>query len=59
MSFAPANRTYHLSDERMQAFRKLTPAERLRWVEELAQFLRLARIARMQAAVKTQIGYKP
>jgi len=56
MSFDPANRTYHLSDERMQAFRKLNPAERLRWVEELAQFLRLARVAREQAAVKAQIN---
>jgi len=56
MSFDPANRTYHLSEERMQAFRKLTPAERLHWVEELAQFLRLARVAREQAAVKAQIG---
>jgi hypothetical protein len=56
MSFDPANRTYHLSDERMQAFRKLTPAERMRWVEELAQFLRLAKVAREQATIKAQIS---
>ncbi len=56
MNFDPANRTYHLSDERMQAFRKLTPAERLHWVEELAQFLRLAKVARNQAAIKVQPG---
>jgi hypothetical protein len=46
MNFDPANRTYHLSDERMRAFRKLTSAERLRWVEELATFLRMAKVAR-------------
>lgn len=56
MSFDPSNRTYHLNDERMQAFRKLTPVERLRWVEELAQFLRLAKVAREQAAVTAQIS---
>jgi len=56
MNFDPANRTYHLSDARMQAFRQLTPAERLRWVEELAQFLRLAKVAREQAAVKARIS---
>jgi len=55
MSFDPSTRTYHLSDERMQAFRRLSPAERLHWVEELAQFLRLARVARVKAAATTQI----
>ena len=51
MSFDPANRTYQLSDERMQAFRRLTPEQRLQWVEELAHFLRLARVAREQGAL--------
>lgn len=46
MSFDPGQRTYLVSDERLRAFRALTPAQRLRWVEELAQFLRLARDAR-------------
>jgi hypothetical protein len=46
MSFDRSQRTYQVSDERLRAFGALTPAERLRWVEELAQFLRLARLSR-------------
>jgi len=42
--FNPADRTYHVSDERLKAFKALTPAQRLQWVEELAQFLRLAKV---------------
>jgi hypothetical protein len=42
--FNPADRTYLVSDERLRAFKALTPAQRLRWVEELAQFLRLAKL---------------
>ncbi|HQC30080.1 MAG TPA: hypothetical protein PK342_11900 [Methylotenera sp.] len=41
--FNPADRTYQVSDERLRAFRALTPAQRLEWVEELAHFLRLAK----------------
>ena len=41
--FSPGDRTYHVSDERLRAFRMLTPEQRLRWVEELATFLRLAK----------------
>ena len=41
--FDPGNRTYYVSDERLRAFRELTPEQRLRWVEELAAFLRLAK----------------
>ncbi len=44
--FDPGDRTYHVSDERLRAFRQLTPEQRLRWVEELAAFLRMARVAR-------------
>jgi len=42
--FPSGDRTYYVSDERMRAFRMLTPEQRLRWVEELAAFLRLAKI---------------
>jgi hypothetical protein len=42
MHFDRGNRTYHVSDERLRAFRALSPEEKLRWVEELATFLRLA-----------------
>ena len=41
--FNPGDRTYYVSDERLRAFRQLTPEQRLRWVEELAAFLRLAK----------------
>ncbi|CAG0954338.1 hypothetical protein RHDC4_00292 [Rhodocyclaceae bacterium] len=50
MSLDPGQRIYLVSDERLRAFRALTPAQRLRWVEELAQFLRLARDARKRTA---------
>lgn len=43
--FDRANRTYYVSDERLRAFRALTTEEKLRWVEELASFLRLAQPA--------------
>jgi hypothetical protein len=42
--FNPADRTYYVSDERLKAFKSLTPAQRLQWVEELAHFLRLAKL---------------
>ncbi|MEB3237859.1 MAG: hypothetical protein VKO64_09575 [Candidatus Sericytochromatia bacterium] len=44
--FDPGDRTYLLSDARLEAFRKLTPEQRLAWVEQLAAFPRLARLAR-------------
>lgn len=43
-SFDPGDRTYYVSDERLRAFRQLTPEQKLRWVEELAIFLRIAKI---------------
>lgn len=42
--FDSGDRTYYVSDERLRAFRQLTPEQRLRWVEELAAFLRLAKV---------------
>ncbi|MBU1224681.1 MAG: hypothetical protein KKA22_03490 [Gammaproteobacteria bacterium] len=42
MAFNPCNRTYYVSNERLRAFRALPAEEKLRWVEELAAFLRLA-----------------
>lgn len=42
--FYPGDRTYYVSDERLRAFRQLTPEQKLRWVEELATFLRMAKI---------------
>jgi len=48
MDFPPGDRTYYVSDERLRAFRQLTPEQKLRWVEELATFLRMAKIGREQ-----------
>jgi len=42
-TFNPGDLTYHVSDERLREFQKLTPEQRLKWVEELAIFLRLAK----------------
>ena len=47
-TFKPEDRTYLVSDERLKAFQLLTPAERLKWVEELELFLRLAKLGRKQ-----------
>jgi hypothetical protein len=44
MEFPPGDRTYYVSDERLRAFRQLTPEQKLRWVEELATFLGMAKI---------------
>lgn len=44
--FDPGDRTYYVSDERLRAFRQLTTEQKLRWQEELATFLRMAKIGR-------------
>jgi|GEM_PF-4185941 len=38
------NRTYHVSDERLRQFARLTPAQKLAWVEQCSRFIRLARL---------------
>jgi hypothetical protein len=38
------NRTYHVSDERLREFAKLTAAQKLAWVEQCSTFIRLARL---------------
>jgi hypothetical protein len=50
--FAPGDRTYYVSDDRLRAFKALTPEQRLRWVEELAGFLRLAKISKKRPVTK-------
>lgn len=57
MSFDRSQRTYHVSEERLRAFAALTPAERLRWVEELAGFLRLARLSRANVATAQDAAF--
>lgn len=46
MAFDRGDRTYYVSDERLRAFRALPAEDKLRWLEELATFLRLAQPAR-------------
>jgi hypothetical protein len=41
--FPSGDRTYYVSDERLRAFRRLTPEQKLRWVEEVSTFLRMAK----------------
>lgn len=53
MPFDRGNRTYYVSDDRLRAFRALSPEDKLRWVEQLATFLRLAQPVESAAARKT------
>lgn len=45
MAFDRGDRTYYVSDERLRAFRALPAEDKLRWLEEVATFLRLAQPA--------------
>lgn len=45
MAFDPGDRTYYISDARLHAFRALPAEDKLRWLEELATFLRMTRPA--------------
>ncbi len=40
------SRTYFVSDERLRAFAQLSHAQRLHWVEQCSQFVRMAQIAK-------------
>ena len=42
----PTPRAYKVSRDRLIAFKALTVEQRLKWVEESAAFLRLARVSR-------------
>lgn len=44
MSFDRGDRTYHVSDERLREFAKLSAAQKLAWVEQCSAFIRLSRI---------------
>ena len=56
MAFDRGDRTYYVSDERLRAFRALTVEERLRWVEELANFIRLTRAGTQDGATAAAPG---
>lgn len=47
-AFDRGNRTYCVSDERMRAFGQLSAAQRLQWVEQCAQFVRMAQAAKSE-----------
>ena len=55
-TFNPGDRTYYVSDERLREFQKLTPEQKLRWVEELANFLRLAKVGGKEIDIKEGHG---
>ena len=59
MPFDRGNRTYYVSDERLRAFRALSPEDKLRWVEQLATFLRLAQPVESAAASKAGKHNRP
>ncbi|MEN9438425.1 MAG: hypothetical protein RIR09_3080 [Pseudomonadota bacterium] len=47
------NRTYYVSDERLREFARLSYAQRLQWVEQCSQFVRLAQMAKAKLAAAT------
>ena len=52
--FDSGDRTYYVSDERLRAFKALTPEQRLRWAEEVAYFLRLAKVKEKSEQAKSK-----
>ncbi|MFO7541958.1 MAG: hypothetical protein R6W97_03975 [Thiobacillus sp.] len=45
MAFDRGDRTYHVNDARLKAFKALSTLEKLRWQEEIATFIRLTRLS--------------
>ncbi|HQS98800.1 MAG: hypothetical protein B7Y26_01660 [Hydrogenophilales bacterium 16-64-46] len=58
MAFDRGDRTYHLSDERLKAFKALSTLEKLRWQEEIATFIRLTRLDPRAASGDSGTGQK-
>ncbi|MFZ5574035.1 MAG: hypothetical protein ACOY5S_02410 [Pseudomonadota bacterium] len=52
MAFDRGDRTYHVSDERLKAFKTLSTLEKLHWQEEVATFIRLTQLSRQNPASK-------
>ncbi|MEQ1662297.1 MAG: hypothetical protein ABL877_06345 [Thiobacillus sp.] len=50
MAFDRGDRTYHVSDARLKAFKALSTLEKLRWQEEIAAFIRLTRLSEVSPA---------
>ncbi|TAG25856.1 MAG: hypothetical protein EAZ37_11450 [Burkholderiales bacterium] len=51
-----AQRTYHVSDARLHAFGQLNYAQRLQWVEQCSQFVRMAQAAKATALVQSRVS---
>ncbi len=49
------NRTYHVSTERLIAFGRLSYAERLLWVEQCSQFVRMAQAAKARLVTASPV----
>lgn len=47
-----AQRTYIVSDERLRAFGQLSYAQRLQWVEQCSQFVRMAQAAKLNVRTR-------
>lgn len=47
------SRTYFVSDERLRAFAQLSHAQRLQWVEQCSQFVRMAQAAKARLTSTT------
>jgi hypothetical protein len=52
-------RTYFVSDERLRTFAKLSPLQRLQWVEQCSQFVRMAQQAKAKAMLINQAPCNP
>jgi hypothetical protein len=59
MPFDRGDRTYFVSDERLRAFRALPVESKLRWIEELAMFLRMAQPVSPRRADEAAGRYPP
>ncbi len=51
-----AQRTYQVSDERLRAFGQLSYAQRLQWVEQCSQFVRMAQAAKANALTQSRVA---
>lgn len=59
MAFDRGDRTYHVSDERLRAFKALSTLEKLRWQEEIATFIRMTQRSREIHACVNEVPAPP
>lgn len=51
--------TYHVSDERLKAFKALSTLEKLRWQEDIATFIRLTRLSQATPVSENEAPSSP